>query len=134
MKLLCNGNDALKESIYNALHDAWYNNANYIELCIEGYSQGLNHLCTVYHILFYKYPVELDLIDFYPVIIVNKNRELDKDIEYILRNTIVIQSVRGIIKFYVVKHILKYLRKYRWDCSKVSYKVYSENPMGEVNG
>lgn len=134
MKILCNSNDVLKESIYNVLHDAWYNNANYIELCIEGRSQGLNHLCIVYHVLFYRYPVELDLIDFYPVIIIDKNRELDKDIEYILRNTIVIQSVKGIIKFYVVKHILKYLRKYRWDCSKVSYKVYSENPMGEVNG
>ena len=134
LKILCDSTDALKDRIYSALHDAWYNNANYIELCIEGYSWGFNYLCIVYHVIFYKYPVELDLVDFYPAIIIHKDKELDREIEYILRNTIVIQSIRGVIRFYVGKHILKYLRRYRWDCSKVSYKVYTENPMGEVNG
>jgi len=50
----------------------------------------------------------LGLVDFYPAIIIHKDKELDRDIEYILR--------------------------YRWDCSKISYKVYTENPMGEVDG
>ncbi len=76
----------------------------------------------------------MGLVDFYPAIVIHKDKELDRDIEYILRNTLVIQSVRGVIRFYVGKHVLKYLRRYRWDCSKISYKVYTENPMGEVDG
>ena len=133
LKVICGNSDAVRNLTYKALHDAWYNNANYIEICIEGRSWGFNYLCMIYHVIFYRYPVEQDLVDFYPVIVVHKDKELDKDIEYILRNTMVIQSIRGIIRFYVKKHVLKYLRRYRWDCSKITYKIYTENPMGEVD-
>ncbi|GEM_PF-3555377 len=132
-KGLCNGIDMVVDAVYSALHDAWFNGSNYIEICVEGVEEGFEYLCIIYHILFYRYPVDLEIMDYYPVLVIHRDKELDLDMEVIFRNSLVIQSIGGVIRFYVGKHVLKYLRKYRWDCSRVSYKVYSENPMGEFD-